>query len=130
MAMRVVVPVVTALLMIVVGVFLMLMWLVGANGYNTSMGEMILGANLLVIIITIVIASVASGWLAHLLRRRTGMSPWLVGPMTVVAVTGVSTMALFLIGIIIVGVVESARKRPPQQQPPPPPAANRRGGGR
>lgn len=129
MLMRVVVPVVTALVMIVVGVFLMLMWLVGANGYNTSMGEMILGANLVVIIITIVIASVVSGWLAHVLQKRTGMSPWVVGPLTVVVVTGVSTMALFLIGIVIVGVVESTRKRPPQLQQQPP-AVNKRSGGR
>ncbi|HEX8353270.1 MAG TPA: hypothetical protein VF611_10240 [Pyrinomonadaceae bacterium] len=102
----------------------MLIWLVGTNGYNTSMGGTILGANLVVIIIAIVISSVVSGWLAHVLQTRTGMSPWLVGPMAVVSVTAVSTIAIFLIGIVIVGVVDSTRKRPPQQQPP---AVNRRG---
>jgi hypothetical protein len=125
---RVVVPVVTALIMIVVGVFFMFMWLIGTNGYNTSMGGTILGANLVVIIIAIVIASVVSGWLAHVLQARTGMSPWLVGPLTVVAVSAVSSIAIFLIGIIIIGVVDSTRKRPPQQQTPP--TVNRRGGGR
>lgn len=123
--MRVVVSVVTALIMIVVGLFFMLMWLIGANGYNTSQGGAILGANLVVIIIAVVISSVLSGWLAHVLQTRTGMSPWLVGPLSVVSVTAVSIIAIFLIGIIIVGVVESTRKRPPQQ--PQPPAVNRRG---
>ena len=36
--MRVVVAVITALVMIVAGVFFMFMWLVGTNGYNTTMG--------------------------------------------------------------------------------------------
>jgi uncharacterized membrane protein len=124
--MRVVVSVVTALVMILAGVFFMLMWLIGTNGYNTSQGMTILGANLVVIIIAIVISSVVSGWLARVLQTRTGLSPWLVGPLSVVVVTTVSIIAIFLIGILIVGIVESTRKRPPQQ----PPAANRRGVGR
>ena len=125
---RLVVPGVTALIMVVVGVFFMFMWLIGTNGYNTSTGGMILGANLVVIIIAIVISSVASGWLANVLQTRTGLSPWLVGPTTVVAVATVSTVAIFLIGVVIIGVAESTRKRPPQL--PPPPAVNGRGGGR
>lgn len=126
--MRVVVPAVTALVMIVVGVFFMLMWLVGTNGYNTSTGGTILIANLVVIIMAIVISSVVSGWLAHFLQKRSGMSPWLAGPLAIVSATAVSVIAIFLLGIIIVGVVDSTRKRPPQQPPPPP--VNRRGGGR
>lgn len=127
--MRVVVPIITALAMIVVGLFFMFMWLVGTNGYDSSTGGTILIANLVVIIITIVIASVVSGWLAHFLQKRSAMSPWLAGPLAIVAVTAVSSIALFLLGIVIVGVVESTRKRPPppQQQPPP---VNRRGPGR
>lgn len=126
MLMRVVVAVITALIMIVAGVFFMFMWLVGTNGYNTTMGTTILIANLVVIIIAIVISSVSSGWLAHFLQQRSGMSPWLAGPLAIVAVTAVSVVAIFLLGILIVGVVDSTRKRPPQRQQPPP--VNRRGG--
>ena len=128
MIMRVVVPVVTALVLIAVGVFWMFIMLVGTNGYNSSTGGMILGANLLMVLITVVIASVVSGWLAHVIQKRSGMSPWLVGPLTVVAVSAVSIVAIFVLGILIVGVAESTRKRPPP--PPQPPAVNRRGGGR
>lgn len=38
MLMRVVVPIITALVMIVAGVFFMFMWLVGTNGYDTKTG--------------------------------------------------------------------------------------------
>ncbi|HEX7315618.1 MAG TPA: hypothetical protein VF297_16990 [Pyrinomonadaceae bacterium] len=125
MTMRVVVPIITALVLIVVGVFWMFMMLVGANGYNTSQGRTILVGNLVLVIITIVIASVASGLLAHVLQKRTGMSPWLAGPLTIVSATVVSIMVLFFIGgVLIISIVDSTRKRPPQQ----PPAVNRRGG--
>jgi len=121
------VPVITALVLIVVGVFWMFTMLVGANGYNESQGGAILVGNFVLVIITIVVSSAASGLLAHALQKRSGMSPWLVAPISVGAVTVAAIIAIFLIGTIIIIAVDSTRKRPPPQQPP---AVNRRGGGR
>lgn len=128
MIMRLVVPVVTALVLLTVGVFWMFVMLVGTNGYNTSVGGTILVGNVVVVILTVIIASVASGWLAHVLQARSGISPWLVGPLTVVAVTAVAVVAIFIGGIVVTSVIDGALRRPPPQQQPP--AADGRRGGR
>lgn len=126
MAMRVVVPVITALVLIAVGVFWMFMMLVGANGYDGSTGMKILVGNFVLVIVTIVISSILSGWLAHVVQRRSGISSWVVGPLAVVFVTAASILALFVVGFLIVAVVDSTRRRPPPPQQTP--AANRRVG--
>ncbi|HYG09967.1 MAG TPA: hypothetical protein VD835_08485, partial [Pyrinomonadaceae bacterium] len=59
-----IVSVVTALLMIAIGVFWMFMWLVGTNGYSESKGGMILVSNLVLVISSVVGSTAASGWLA------------------------------------------------------------------
>lgn len=118
----------TALIMIAVGVFWMLMMLVGTNGYDTSTGGKILVGNFVLVLVTVVVASIASGWLAHALQKWSKMSSWVVGPLTVVAVTVASVGVLFVLGFLIVAVIDSTRRRPPppQQQPP---AVNRPAGG-
>jgi hypothetical protein len=50
------------------------------------------------------------------------MSPWLVGPGTVVAVTAVGMIAIFLGGSFMAAVVDSVLRPAPR----PVPAANRR----
>jgi membrane protease YdiL (CAAX protease family) len=109
MIMRLVVPVITALVLIAVGVFWMFMMLVGTNGYNSSTGGKILVGNLVLVILTIIISSLASGWLAHVLQKRSGISPWIVAPLTVVTVTVVAVVALFFVGVLIVAVVDATR---------------------
>jgi hypothetical protein len=71
----------------------------------------------------IVIASIGSGWLAHVLQTRSGISPWLVGTGMVVAATAVGIIAIFVGGSILTSVIDSALRRPPPRQPP---AVNRR----
>lgn len=112
MIMRVVVPIITALILIAVGAFWMFTMLIGTNGYSGRKGGAILVGNLVLVIITIIISSIASGWLAHVLQKRSGLSPWLVAPISIVSVTVVAFIALFLIGalgIIIVADVVYGR---------------------
>lgn len=128
MLMKVVVPFVTALVMLVVGALWMLTIFIGMNGFTEREAMPILVANFVLVILAIVISSVVSGLLADVLQKRSGLSPWLAGPLVIVVVTVAANIAIFLIGAVIIGVVDSTRKRPPP--PPPAPAVNRRGGGR
>jgi hypothetical protein len=110
MVVRLVVPVITALVMIVVGVFWMFTMLIGTNGYNSSTGGAILLGNLVLVILTIVVASAASGWLAYKLQKRAGMTLWVLAPLSVITVTVASFITLFIVGgLVIVGVVEAMR---------------------
>jgi sugar phosphate permease len=70
MAKTLIVSGVTALLLGAFGVFWMFMWLVGTNGYNGSTGGAILACNLALVILSIIISSVASGWLTNKLGAR------------------------------------------------------------
>jgi hypothetical protein len=122
--MRAAVSLVTALILFLFGVLLMLlMFFGGAYGNDTSKalpGLLIISVLLLVII---VVASVGSGWLAHVLQTRSGISPWLVGPGTVVAVTAVAMIVIFVGGSIVTSVLDAALRPAP---PRPAPASNRR----
>jgi hypothetical protein len=126
--MRLAVPIITALILIVVGAFEIFLMLPGMNVYGDSTWTTILIANTVLVIIIIVIASIVSGLLAHVLQKRSGMSPWLVGPLTVVAVTAVSIVVMSLSASILTSVIGAAR-HPAPTPPRQPPAANRRGGG-
>lgn len=75
MIMRVVVPVVAALIMIADGAFWMFTMLLGTNGYDSKTGGRILVGNLVLVIVTIVISSLASGLLVHVIQTRSKMSP-------------------------------------------------------
>ena len=123
--MKVAVSLVTALILIVFGVLLMLLMFFGGaygnDGSNALPGLIVTSVVLLMII---AIASVVSGWLAHVLQTRSGISPWLVGPGTVVAVTAVAMIVIFLGGSIMTAVVDSVLR--PAPQPRPVPASNRR----
>jgi di/tricarboxylate transporter len=125
--MRLAVPIITALILIVIGAFELLL-LPGMNVYGESAWTMILIANSVMVIVTIVVASAVSALLAHVLQKRSGMSPWLVGPLVVVAVSAVAIVFMSLSVSILTSVIGAARQSP---APPPrqPPAANRRGGG-
>ncbi len=107
--MRWIVSVITALIMIVVGVFWMFMWLIGTNGYNTSTGTAILASNLVLVILSTIVVSVASSWLTKRLVTRTGMSVWIIAPLCIVALIVVAFAALFIGSIIIVGIAEAMR---------------------
>jgi hypothetical protein len=121
--MRVAVSLVTALILLVFGVlFMALMFFGGAYGNDVSKALPSLIIISLLLLVIIAVASVASGWLAHVLQTRSGMSPWLVGPGTVVAVTAVGMIAIFLGGSFMAAVVDSVLRPAPR----PVPAANRR----
>jgi hypothetical protein len=107
--MRVAVSLVTALILIVFGVLWMaLMFFGGAYGNDTTNALTGLIVISVLLLMTIVIASLASGWLAHVLQTRSGISPWLVGPGTVVAVTAVAMIVIFVGGSIVTSVVDVA----------------------
>lgn len=127
MMMRLAVSLVTALILIAFGVFWMFVMLVGMNGFDEATGLKGLIANAVLLIVVVVISGIVSGWLAHVLQKRSGISPWLVGPLTVLGVTAVSIITIFVSGFLLISVIyNSSRPRPapPQQQPP---AGNRRG---
>lgn len=105
----IVVSLVTALVMIVFGVFWMFVWLVGTNGYSEAMGGTILGLNLLLVILSIVVSSATSAFLTKTLEAKTGWSVFIAAPLTVVAVVAVSIFALFVGSLIVVGVVGQTR---------------------
>ena len=127
MIMRLAVPIITALILILVGAFEIFLMLPGMNVYGDSTWTTILIANSVLVIIIIVVASVVSGLLAHVIQKRSGMSPWLVGPLMVVAATAVAIVVMSLSVSILTSVIGAARQSP---APPPrqSPAANRRGG--
>lgn len=128
MGMRLAVSLVTALILIVVGALELLMMLPGMNVYGASTWMIILIGSSVLVLIAIVISSVVSGWLAHVIQTRSGMSPWLVGPLTIVGVTAVAIVAMFLSVSILSSIIGAVRHpAPPLPQRP---AANRRGGGR
>lgn len=121
--MKVVVSLITALILIVFGVLWMaLTFFGGAYGNDSTNALTGLIATSVLMLVIIVIASILGGWLAHVLQTRSGISPWLVGPGTVVAVTAVGMIVIFLGSTIMMAVIDEVRRRPP----PPPPAVNRR----
>jgi hypothetical protein len=124
--MRVAVSLSTALILIVFSLLWMVIMFFGAYGNDAANAVTGLVITSVLLITIIVIASIGSGWLAHVLQTRSGISPWLVGPGTAVAVTAVGIIAIFVGGSIVTSVIDSALRRPPPRQPP---AVNRRAGG-
>lgn len=126
--MRLAVSLIVALVLIAVGAFQIFVMLPGMNVYGASTWTIILITNSVLVIMTIVISSVVGGLLAHVIRTRSGISPWLVGPPTVLAVTAVAIVTMFLSGSILTSLIGAVRHpAPPPRQPP---SVNRRGGGR
>jgi hypothetical protein len=64
--------------------------------------------------------------LAHVLQTRSGISPWLVGPGRVVAVTAFAMIVIFVGGSIMISAIDAALRPALPRQPP---AVNRRAGG-
>jgi hypothetical protein len=100
---------VTALLLGAFGVFWMFMWLVGTNGYNGSTGGAILACNLALVILSIIVSSVASGWLTNKLRARLDWPTWAAAAMVVVGVLVAAVAFLFAGSLVIIAVAESMR---------------------
>jgi hypothetical protein len=107
--MRWIVSGITALIMLVIGVFWMITWLIGTNGYNTSTGTTILASNLVLVLLSTIISSIASGWLTKRLVTSTGKSLWLIAPLCIIAVIAVAVIALFIGSIIIIAIAEATR---------------------
>lgn len=105
----IVVSLVTALIMIVFGVFWIFVWLVGTNGYSEAKGGTILGLNLLLVILSVIVSSAASAFLTKMLEAKTGWSVFIAAPLTVVAVVAVSVVVMFVGSLIVVGVVGQTR---------------------
>ena len=95
--------------MIAFGVFWMFMWLVGTNCYNGSTGGTILACNLVLVILSIVISSASSGWLANKLGARLGWPMWASAPVAILLVVMVAVFFLFVGSLIIFAVAESMR---------------------
>lgn len=100
---------ITALLMIVFGVFWMFMWLVGTNGYSGSQGGTILAANLVLVILSIIVSSAASGWLTGKLEARAGWPVWAVAPLVIVGVLVAAVIVLIAGSLLIVAVFGRTR---------------------
>ncbi len=99
---RIVVSGVTALIMILFGVFWMFTWLIGTNGYSESKGIVILVSNLVLVLLSIVVSSLTSGWLTKELQARMARSVWVTGPLAVLTVTLVAVSVLFVGSVIVI----------------------------
>ena len=104
-----IVSVVTALLMIAIGVFWMFMWLVGTNGYSESKGGMILVSNLVLVISSVVGSTAASGWLASRLKPREGWPTWVLALLVVFGVVAVAVILLFVGSLLIIALFGRTR---------------------
>ncbi len=102
MTMRIVVWAVTAVLMVIVGLFWMFIWLIGTNGYSEAKGGLILASNAVLVLVATIAATVASGWVAHRLAAATTWSPWVVAPLTILGVLVAIIVLLFVASTIIV----------------------------
>jgi len=109
MAKTLLVSVITGLLMCAFGLFWMFMWLVGTNGYNGSIGGAILACNLALVILSIIVSSATSGWLANKLGARLSWPMWASAPVAILVVMMVSGIFLFVGSLIIIAVAESVR---------------------
>ncbi len=98
----VVVSGIAALIMLLFGMFWMFTWLIGTNGYSTSKGTTILLCNLVLVLLSIVVSSVTSGWLTKELQTRMTWSVWVTGPLAIFAVTLVTVSVLFFLSVVII----------------------------
>lgn len=105
----IVVSLVTALIMIVFGVFWMFVWLIGTNGYSETKGGTILALNLLMVILSVVISSAASGFLTKTLQAKTQWSVFIAAPLTIIAVIAVSVSALFVGSLLVIFLIGQTR---------------------
>lgn len=104
-----IVSLVTALLMIAIGIFWMFIWLVGTNGYGESKGTLILGGNLALVVLSVVVSGASSGWLANKLEARLGWPFWVAAPLAIFVAVAVSVVALFAGSVLIVLVFGQTR---------------------
>lgn len=95
--------------MIAIGVFWMLVWLVGTNGYGESKGTSILVGNLVLVILSVVVSGAASGWLANKLEARFGWPVWVAAPVAIFAAVAVSVVALFVGSVLIIALFAQTR---------------------
>ncbi len=100
----IIVSLITALIMIAFGVFWMFMWLIGTNGYSQAQGGRILILNLVMVIFSVIISSVASGYLSEKIQKKAELSFFIAAPITILLVIAVVGIAMF-IGSIIIAVV-------------------------
>lgn len=105
----IVVSLITALIMIAFGVFWMFAWLIGTNGYSESKGGTILALNLLMVILSVVVSSAASGFLTKILQAKTQWSVFIAAPLTIIAVIAVSVSALFIGSLLVVLLIGQTR---------------------
>jgi predicted anti-sigma-YlaC factor YlaD len=109
MAKSLIVSAITALLMILLGVFWMLMWLVGTNGYSESKGTAILASNLVLVILSIIVSSVVSGWLANMLATRLRWPMWAAGAIVILGVLVAAVIVLFTGSLLIIAIFGRTR---------------------
>jgi hypothetical protein len=109
MAKTLIVSAITALMMILLGVFWMLMWLVGTNGYSESKGTVILASNLVLVILSIIVSSVASGWLANMLATRLRWPMWAAAAVVILGVLVVAVIVLFTGSLLIIAIFGRTR---------------------
>lgn len=105
----IIVSLITALPIAAFGVFWMFVWLVGTNGYSEAKSGTILALNLLMVILSVIVSSVASGFLTNFLQAKTQWSVFVAAPLAIVSVTVVSVFVLFAGSLFIVGVVGQTR---------------------
>ncbi|MDQ4120713.1 MAG: hypothetical protein M3209_04615 [Acidobacteriota bacterium] len=101
MAKSIIVSLLTALIMIAFGVFWMFMWLIGTNGFSEKQGGRILALNLVMVIFSVIISSVASGYLSETIQKKAGLSFFIAAPLTILLVIAVVGLVMFIGSIII-----------------------------
>jgi hypothetical protein len=87
----------------------MFVWLIGTNGYSEAKGGTILVLNLLMVILSVVVSSAASGYLTKTLQTKTQWSVFIAAPLTIIAVIAVSVSALFIGSLLVIFLIGQTR---------------------
>ncbi len=99
---------ISALLALALGAFGFFTLLIGLNGYSESAGGTILAAYLVLALVTVVLAALASRWGMAALTERTGWSVWVSAILTLFG-SGVLAGGLLMVGSTILLLVLPAR---------------------
>lgn len=99
------VSLVTALVLLAVGVVVFFFLMLGMNGVQERKAEVVFVGFFVLTFITLLVATVGSGWGAGRLASATAWPLWAVGPLAVLVVSAAGGAVIFLGSLVILAVV-------------------------